>query len=178
MLKSTRLILIFDITPPLINQLGKLIIHSGIESCVARPSKTLHLTSSHEQRAKVWEWNKIWQQSHSCSMVLAWERKKCYHMNVTWSRPHSTAAELEINGAHGESHTCTGGDDKLKDYFVFILRLDHFYAHLWFISAPNFMNSFKYILHKNRWTSAHSSVNILACLRTSSRPDVPNNVYV
>ena len=45
-------------------------------------------------------------------------RKKHYHGHVTWPCPHPAAAELEINGAHSEFHTCTGGNEKLKNYLA------------------------------------------------------------
>ena len=35
------------------------------------------------------------------------------------------ATKLEINGTHGEFHTCAGGDEKLKKYFAW------FYQHIY-----------------------------------------------
>ena len=56
------------------------------------------------------------QQSLSCFVALARERNH-FHVHVTWLRPHSAAAELEINSTHGEFYTHTGRDEKLKNYF-------------------------------------------------------------
>ena len=39
-------------------------------------------------------------------------------MHVTWPHPYSTAADLEINGAHSGFHTRKGGDEKLINYLV------------------------------------------------------------
>ena len=35
-------------------------------------------------------------------------------MHLDWPHPHSVAAELEINGTHGEFHTHMGRDEKIK----------------------------------------------------------------
>ena len=66
-------------------------------------------------------------------------------MHVTWPHPHSTATELEINSAHSDFHTRTGGDEKLKKLLRMALQSG-------FISIMKQRKMYIIFGHKRPWT--------------------------